>query len=178
MRLPTRALALALLLSPAGLVPAAAAASPTSGVVYVWVTPGSGASSSVVLTGAIGDYGKGVSMDKNGKVDPNGGYVRVTLQRGSFIVNSVALDQKSNTAKPRLNQKTCSFQLSVTGNITLSGGTGAYQGIRGQLLVTAQFAGVSPRQKNGACGFSDRTGPLASWAAITGRGPVTYGSSS
>lgn len=184
MRVPARALALALLVSTAGLVPTTVSASPSataspsakSGIVYVWVTPGSGATSPIVLTGAIGDHGRAVSMDKNGKVDPNGGYVRVILQRGGFIVNSVALDQKSNAAKPRLDPATCSFQLAVTGNVTLSGGSGTYKGIRGRLLVTEQYAGVAPRLGSGKCNFSDSVGPLAFWAAITGRGTVTYGS--
>ena len=54
---------------------------------------GNGAAGKIVITGAIGDYGKTVNIDQNGNTDPNGSFVKVTLQKGSFEVNATTLDK-------------------------------------------------------------------------------------
>src|SRR5665213_686498 len=74
----------------------AAGAVPKPGKVNVYVTPrpdNSGAGT-IVITGAIGDYGTIQSIDKNGKKDPNGSLQKVTLKHGTFVVDATALDKK------------------------------------------------------------------------------------
>jgi hypothetical protein len=48
---------------------ALAAGATASGPVQVFVKNGSGPRGTILVTGAIGDYGKTLSVDKNGKVD-------------------------------------------------------------------------------------------------------------
>lgn len=176
MRLVRRSLVLlALALPVLGVAASTSQAAARSGVVQVWVTPGKGPTSSIVLTGAIGDYGTSLYVDKSGKVTINGQYQKVTLQRGGFMVNTVALSQKALVANRHVNVATCSFHFAVTANATLSGGTGAYRGIRGVFRMTEQFAGVGAIE-SGQCTLPSSARMLALWGSITGQGAVTFGS--
>src|ERR1041385_8511879 len=65
-----------------------------------------GAVSKILFTGAIGDYGTATSMDKNGKVDTNGNYVKMALKKGTFEVDSTALNAKLNKAPGTFNKST------------------------------------------------------------------------
>lgn len=147
----------------------------TRGVVQVWVTPGRGPTSSIVLTGAIGDYGTSLYVDKTGKVTANGQYQKVTLQHGGFMVNTVALSQKALVANRHVNTATCSFHFAVTANATVFGGTGTYQAIRGVFRMTERFAGVGAVD-SGQCTLPSSARMLALWGSITGQGAVTFGS--
>jgi hypothetical protein len=51
----------------------------------MFVTPGNGAAATILITGAIGDYGKTLTIDKNGKTDSNGNYVKMTLREGEQL---------------------------------------------------------------------------------------------
>ena len=74
------------------------------GPVKVFVTPGlTGAGGTIVIVGAIGDHGRTLIINKSGTTDPNGNYVKITLQKGTFEVNSTALNAKANKAQPRVN---------------------------------------------------------------------------
>jgi hypothetical protein len=131
-----------------------------------------------VLTGAIGDYGKATSHDKSGKADPNGNYVTFALQKGSFQVNAVALNQKLQSAQPTMNPTTCSGYFSGSGATTVYGGTGAYKGVSGTVTVTVTFASIDPRYKTGAkkgqCNESQNAQPVAGYGSITGVGTVSF----
>jgi hypothetical protein len=158
---------------------ASAGAAPAGGQIHVWVTPGNGAVSRIVITGAIGDYGTATTITKSGKVDSNGDYVRIRLKQGGFEVNSVELNKKTDNAPPTMvNKTTCSVEFGGTGPVTLFDGTGEYAGISGTLQITETFAGVGPRftsgGKKGQCDMSNNSEPLAFWGSITGGGKVSF----
>jgi hypothetical protein len=158
----------------------AGASASTGGKISLWANANlTGATSKVVVVGAIADYGVGTSTDKNGKVDPNGAYERIVLKKGSFEADASVLDQNANSAPPALdNPSTCSFAFSATGPITLSDGKGAYAGISGTVTVTEQFVGIGPRYKTGkskgACNQSDTARPIAGAGAVSGTGTVAF----
>lgn len=158
---------------------AAAASTPAGGAVRVWVTPGSGAVDKIVITGAIGDYGKATSINKDGKVDENGDYVKVVLGKGSFEVNAVTLNKKTGSAPPTFNAGTCSYSFEGSGPVTLFNGSGVYAGVSGTLKITEAFAGVGPLYKRGAkkgqCNMSNSAQPVAQYSSITGTGAVKFG---
>jgi hypothetical protein len=157
----------------------AASPMPAGGTIGVYATPGNGHVARIVITGAIGDYGTATQIDKSGKVDPNGGYVKVVLKHGGFEVNSVALNKKANNARPTTNNTTtCSFSVTTSGPTTLFNGTGLYTGIAGTVQITQTFAGDGRRYtsgpKKGQCNRANNVAPLAFWASISGLGKVTF----
>jgi hypothetical protein len=163
------------------IVPAAGAQStPTAGTIEIWTMPSNGPVSKIVITGAIGDYGTATTIDKNGKVDNNGDYVKIALKHGGFEVNSVELNKVTNTAPPIMtNTTTCSVEFGGSGPVTLFNGTGMYAGITGTVHITERFAAVGPRYASGAkkgqCNMSNNSQPLAFWGSITGSGKVSFG---
>jgi hypothetical protein len=168
-------------LGTAQVLPASAQSVPVGGAIRIWATPAlNGAGASIVITGAIGDYGKALSVNANGTANPNGNYVKITLHRGGFTVNSTTLNQKSNNAQPIANMTTCSAWLSVSGPVTLSAGTGLYKGISGTVNVTQTFAFIIRRYAIGAhagqCNMSQKAQPVATWASIVGSGNVSFAS--
>ena len=92
----------------------AGASTPSGGKVSLWANANlTGATSKIVVVGAIADSGVGTSIDKNGKVDPNGSYERIVLKKGSFEADSTVLDQNASSEQPTLNDvSTCSFAFS------------------------------------------------------------------
>jgi hypothetical protein len=90
-----------------------------------------GPASKILITGAIGDYGTATSIDKNGKVDQNGNYVKIALKKGTFEIDSTVLNAKLNKAPGVFNKATCSFSFTGSGGVTLFNGTGLYKGISG-----------------------------------------------
>lgn len=158
----------------------AGASSPSGGKISLWSAANlTGATSKIVVVGAIADSGIATSIDKNGKVDPNGAYVRIVLKKGSFEADASALVQNSNAAGPTLdNAATCSFAFVGSGPLTLSNGRGAYTGIAGTVNVTQQFVGIGPRYKTGknkgACNQSDNARPVVGAGAVSGTGTVTF----
>ena len=61
----------------------AGASTPSGGKISLWANANlTGATSKVVVVGAIADYGVGTNIDKNGKADPNGAYERIVAQEG------------------------------------------------------------------------------------------------
>jgi hypothetical protein len=165
------------------LVPASVAlgaSAPAGGNVNVFVTPVSanGPKANIVVTGAIGDYGTALSVDKNGKTDTNGNYEKITLQQGSFLVNATKANAKFNHPKATVNTATCSVSATATGPVTLSNGTGLYAGISGTLQITVKFAFIGPRLSSGPhkgqCNESNNAPALAQYQSITGSGRVSF----
>lgn len=157
----------------------AASMPPAGGTIGVYASPGMGATARIVVTGAIGDYGVATTIDKDGKVDSNGDYVRIVLKHGGFEVDSVELNKKANDARPTTNSAvTCSFSVVVSGPVTLFNGTGAYAGIAGTIHVSEAFGGVGRRYTSGAekgqCDMANNAAPLAFWGGIEGLGKVTF----
>jgi hypothetical protein len=156
------------------------AMSPAGGPIEIFVRVGEGTGGSIVIAGAIGDYGKVLTVGANGKANPNGHFVDVALRKGTFKVNKTALDNASNSAKATVESAaTCSYGFSATGAITLSDGTGAYAGISGTVTTTLTFGGVGPiyasGPKKGTCNMSNSAQPLAQFATAVGRGSVKFG---
>jgi hypothetical protein len=164
---------------------AATTASPAShhATIEVWVSPPKGNSpvQKILLTGGIGDYGKATSTTKSGTPNPNGAYVHIVLQHGTFRVNAVAFNQKANSTKPTFNKSTCTFWATLTGPVTLYDGTGAYAGIGGKIHISTSFAALLPRHHSGPhkgqCNVSNSATPVNAFnAAITGGGTISLGS--
>jgi hypothetical protein len=149
------------------------------GMIGVYATPSMSGPGKILFTGAIGDSGTATSIDKNGKVNPNGGYVKIVLKHGGFEVNMVALNKKANSAPPTTDSKvTCSSSFSVSGPVTVFNGTGMYAGISGVARITETFAGIGPRYtsgpKKGQCNASNNAPPIAFFASVIGSGTVAF----
>ncbi len=172
--LATATLGSLMIVGPAAL----AAGKPAGGPIKLFVTPVTSTRDKVLVTGAIGDYGSSLSVNKNGKVSPNGNYEKVTLKQGSFVVNATALNKKINATSPSINRATCSFLGGGSGQTTLAKGTGLYKGIRGTAKITVTFAGIVPRltsgAKKGQCNFANNAMTLGEYESITGTGNVTF----
>jgi hypothetical protein len=157
----------------------ALAASPSGGPIQVFVTNTSPTKAKIVITGAIGDYGTSLTVDKNGKVDANGAYQKVTLKQGGFWLNATALNKKLGAASSVVNKTTCSVLFSGSAPTTPYDGTGAYAGIAGTVKVTVTFAGIAPRFTSGAhkgqCNLGQNVEPVAQYQSITGTGTVHFG---
>jgi hypothetical protein len=150
------------------------------GPVRVFATAGNGAAGSIVVVGAVGDYGKTLTITQSGKPDPHGNFVKLTLQKGTLEVNSTMFNKQTANAPPTvLDKTTCSFAFIATGQVTLFNGTGAYKGITGSITITTNFGGVAPRYTSGAkkgqCHFGNNVKPLASEGWILGHGTVKLG---
>ena len=149
---------------------------PAGGSVKIFVTPSNGAAATILITGAIGDYGQTLTIDKNGKADSNGNYVKVTLHKGAFEINSTTLNATANSLQPTFYKATCSAQLSATGPVTLFDGTGLYKGITGTLGITETYAFISPLstsgKNKGQCNLSAQ--PISQYSSITGSGTVSF----
>ena len=165
-------------------VPAFAAtgtAMPTAGPVKVFVTPSeaNGEHGTILIVGAIGDWGTTLNINANGTPDPNGNYAKVTLQKGTFDVNLTSLNALSNKGQPTFYPGSCSGIFSVKGPVGLSDGTGAYKGISGTLTITQTFGFIVPRYASGAhtgqCNMSNSAQPVAQRGVITGSGNIGFG---
>jgi hypothetical protein len=152
---------------------------PAGGFIRIFVMPNGNGGGPIVVTGAIGDYGRTLTINKNGTPDPNNGnYVKVTLHKGTLEVNKTTLDAKSNKAQPSFDVATCSAAISVTGPITLFDGTGLYAGIAGTLNVTITEGFVLPRlttgKDKGQCNESNSATPLSQYGVVIGTGTVSF----
>jgi hypothetical protein len=164
------------------LAPASAGAAPKSGPEKVWVTP-SGATGTtvkrpgkVMFTGSFADYGRSVNTNANGKPTKNGGYVLLTMKKGSIMVNISKLNAAFKTAQPQtFNMTSCSADVHISAPVTVVKGTKAYVGIGGTFNMTASVAFIGPI-KNGKCTTKTTTPALATYSAIMGSGTVTFSS--
>ena len=158
--------------------PSAVGAAPVGGAVQVYVTPNNTGGGPIVITGAIGDFGKSQSINKNGTANPNGNFVKITLKKGTFEVDATILNAAANKMQPTVNPMTCSGSLSATDPVTLFNGTGLYKGISGTVKITEKFAIVLPTfasgAKKGQCNESNSAQPIAQYSSITGSGTVTF----
>ena len=155
------------------------ASTPAGGLIEIFATANGSPNGTIVVAGAIGDYGKTLSMDKNGKPNPNGNFVEITLKKGTFEVDSTAFNKKTATAPPTINDRaTCSFAFTASGPVTLFNGTGLYKSVLGTVNITINFAGVGPRytsgKKKGQCNTNNSAKPLGSYGSIIGRGTVKF----
>jgi hypothetical protein len=156
--------------------------SSSGGAIKVWVTPSTSGSGTkpdpIVITGAIGDYGTSQNVNSAGKPAANTARVKVTLKKGTFIVNTSQLNSALNNAQPTdFNSSNCSASIATEPTevpIVANSGTGAYSGISGTITMTAQIALILPKTKSGSCNQSNNANPLAGWGTITGNGTVSF----
>jgi hypothetical protein len=151
----------------------------SSGKIRIFADASSeGPVSKILVTGAIGDYGTATSIDRNGKVDENGDYVRIAMKQGTFEIDSTALNAKLRKAPGVFNKATCSFSFTGAGGVTLFNGTDLYKGISGSAEITLSFGGIGPRLMTGAhkgeCNPSHNAKPLSQYGAIIGTGTVKF----
>ncbi len=154
----------------------AAAKTPTAGgtVHVIDYSNSDGARSSVILTGAIGDFGEVVSQHANGAIDlEHNAELNLALTQGSFRISVVGLDKKIVSAFNSLhfNTSTCSGNVSVTGAtpVVEGSGTGSYTGISGNFTLTVTIAEIVPKSN---CNVSGAF--LAQAVVITGSGIVSF----
>jgi hypothetical protein len=157
---------------------ASAQGTPVGGPIYLHVTPDNG-SGPITITGAIGDYGTTVNVDRNGKPNSNGNFAKVTLKKGTFEVNLKVLNAKQNKTQPHFNKTTCSGTFGpTTAPVTLFNGTGLYAGISGKVNITLTFGFIAPLYTSGAhkgqCNTRNDVQPLAQWVTAGGPGSVRF----
>jgi hypothetical protein len=157
---------------------ASGAGMPAGGKVKVFATPKGNVYGTIVITGAIGDYGKTTTIDKNGKPDGNGNYVKIALQKGTFEVDSTKLNAISNKAQPDFDKATCSYSFSATAPVKLFNGTGLYEGLKGSVNITLNFGFVGADYKTGPhkgqCNTNMNAPTIAQYGSISGTGSVSF----
>jgi hypothetical protein len=153
---------------------------PTGGLIKVFVQPtgANGAHGTILVIGAIGDWGTTANINANGTPDPNGNYAKVSLHKGTFVVNLTTLNALSNKVQPTVYAGTCSLVFTVRGPVGLSDGTGAYKGISGTLTITETFGAIAPRYTSGThmgqCNMNENAQPAAQDGVITGSGNIGF----
>jgi hypothetical protein len=154
-----------------------ATAEPSAGggaVGFTDVTDNDGPRSTVILTGAIGDFGQATSVHPDGTVDPDhGSQLGLTLRYGSFRVNIADLHRSFVTAMRRFpsNTRTCSGTVTVAADapIVAGSGTGSYRGISGGFHLTIALAEVDATAN---CGSSSAF--LRQSIVTAGSGTVSF----
>lgn len=156
----------------------AGASTPASGTILFYAPQQSSVHGTVVITGAIGDYGTTLTINKSGKAEANGNYVKITLQKGTFEINSTSFNAKANNLQPAFFKATCSVSYAVTGQVTLFGGTGLYEGISGTMNISGTSGFILPRitsgKHKGQCNESNNVQPISQYALIAGSGTVSF----
>ncbi len=135
-----------------------------------------GVRSTVIVTGAIGDFGQAVSVYPSGKPDPeHNSELRLGLTRGSFRLRIAALDKKIVRAFRHFppNMRTCSGNVVVKAAtpIVAGSGTGAYRRISGSFHTTVMIGEVGAKKPK----CSSPGPPLAEAIFVTGSGTVSFG---
>jgi hypothetical protein len=98
---------------------------PTGGIINVFATQSSGVGGTIVITGAIGDYGKTYETTKSGKVKLNGQYEKIVLHKGTFRIHAVALNAQFANVQPTTYATTCSAQFTGSGRSRCSAAQGS-----------------------------------------------------
>jgi hypothetical protein len=130
----------------------------------------------VVLSGAIGDFGEAVSVLPNGMINPeHSSQFNLALTQGSFRIVIGPLHAKFVNALSHAsyNLRTCSGHAAVTGAapVVAGSGTGAYKGISGDFKLT--ITGNEVDAKPGCQPFSG-SALLAQSIFISGSGTVSF----
>ena len=130
-----------------------------------------GPKSTVILTGAIGDFGEAIRTYANGKIERNYNQLGLTLTHGSFRLNIAGIENNLVRAFSHFpsNTSTCSGIVTATGTapIVAGSGTGAYKTISGNFQMAITIHEVDSWPKCIAL--------LAEDIFITGSGTVAFG---
>ena len=151
------------------------ATAPAGGAIQVWGTPANNGGGPVVITGAIADGGKSMSVNASGKPDKKGNYKLLELKKGNILLNGTQITAALNNASPTVfNTTTCSGAFTATAAVPIVSGTKAYTGISGTVNITITFAIVLPLTK-GTCNENTNANPIAQYGSIAGAGTVSFG---
>lgn len=130
-------------------------------------TDNDSASSSVILSGAVGDYGSAKRSDGGNQLD-------LELSRGTFRLDIAGLDEQFLARMRHLtvNQHSCSAEATVSGRapIVTGSGTGAYSTVSGAFDLTMTLDEV---YHPGAC--RETAAYLAQKIIVTGWGTMSHG---
>jgi hypothetical protein len=159
----------------------AAPARPSGGTVHIIdYTDNDGATTTAVLTGAVGDLGEAISVNPDGSLSTGHSQLNLALSQGTFRLDIAALDKKfataAGTAPFQHGPASCSGFLTVdsTAPIIAGSGTGAYQDIRGTFQLTMTLNEVDAPTTNDRC---DVTGALIGQVIVVeGTADVSYSS--
>ena len=151
--------------------PGASAKTPAAGPITWWATPTTAGASDVVIAGAIGDYGTSLTIDQNGKANPEGNFAKITLQKGTFRVNLAAFNAASKKAGFPINKASCSSHGTITAPVALSGGTGLYEGISGKGRMTLTLVWILSNSGKHKC---DGSKVLHESQYLNGTGTVSF----
>ena len=88
-----------------------------------------------------------------------------------FPNGTFKIAHSNGTGTPRFNAKTCLGTIVLNGTYRLSGGTGAYAGIRGHGIYRLNILFVAARNAAGKC--SQKLPPTAFQQIIRAQGPVS-----
>ena len=141
-------------------------------------TNNDGPTETVIVTGAVGDYGQAVSVYPNGTVDPDhDSQLSLQLSHGTFRLDIAALDKAFVAAVQRDfpgNTTTCSADVQVTGRVPVvaGSGTGAYKGVGGAFTLTITLDEVDKFSATQPCTASSAF--LDQAIVITGPGTVAF----
>jgi hypothetical protein len=178
----TTAVALIAIAATSAGVAAGAPGSPSGGSIRVFdYGPGNGSGGKVFITGAIGDFGTSRMVNKSGQPNMNGGYVKLTLVKGTIVLNVTKINAAANRAfnSAVVNTSTCSVSVVFSGPATAMSGTGLYKGVSGTLHLTVSGGFILPRIASGPhagqCNLSNSAQPTASAQLVQGTGKVSFG---
>jgi len=127
-----------------------------------------------IVTGAVGDYGPGVTVHPNGTVDPeHTSQLELNLTHGSFRLSIAAADKAVVRAYQHWpsNPATCSGSITVSAPapVVAGSGTGSYRGITGDFTLTVKIDEVDVKPVcNGTSKF------LSQVILLDGTGRVSY----
>jgi hypothetical protein len=157
----------AVCLSAGPIVAAASPTAPAGGQIRIFATPLIGGRGTIVITGAVADFGT---------TSAEGNYVKVKLHHGTFELDAATLFAKEGTSAPALDLATCSGVSSVSGSVVLTHGAGLYHGIAGTINAVVTIASIAPRYGNGPhkgqC--NNDAAPVAYYSSVTGWGTVHF----
>jgi hypothetical protein len=134
-----------------------------------------GPGSQVILTGAVGDYGRAASIYPDGKLDPDhNGEMELKLTHGSFRLGVADLEKQIVSAFTHWpsHKNTCSGSISLMGSVPIvaGSGTGLYKGISGSFNMSVNIYEVDVKPVcNGTSKF------LSQAIVISGSGNVSFG---
>ena len=142
----------------------------------VWEVNSDGPFMRAQLTGAAGDYGHAVTIDRHGKVDSgNPSELKLKLAHGSFRLSIVSIEKAFAKALRHWspNPATCSGGIIVTAPapVIAHSGTGAYRGITGTFSFTDNSSEVLPRSN---CNDTGGARPLSELIVVDGTGAISY----
>jgi hypothetical protein len=127
-----------------------------------------------IVTGAVGDYGPGVTVHPDGTVDPgHTSQLELKLAHGSFRLSIAAADKAVVRAYQHWpsNPATCSGGITVSAPapVVAGSGTGRYRGITGDFTLTVKIDEVDVKPVcNGTSKF------LSQLILLDGTGTVSY----